>query len=209
MTEQEGVPRGEQEPAGGTTAASDAGEGSVTASDAGIGEAPGDGGEPETVKAEPIVHDVYIAKSILDEIEEHCKNHDNEIIGLLVGKAYQYTGKQYVVITGYLYSEQIESSPIFTQVIDGAIGEMSMKREKEYPDSIIAGWWHSHPDLGVFLSSVDIATMEMYDKAFHVALVVDPIRGERAFFKIDDKKHYHYVSYAVLKQLPVETQHDA
>ncbi len=153
----------------------------------------------EDKKKNDYVHDVYIQKRILDEIESRCKNNTYEIIGMLVGNAYKHKGKEYVSIHGFLFSEQIEKSPIFTQVIDGAVGEMSIKKDKEYPGSIIAGWWHSHPNLGVFLSSVDIKTMEMFNKACHVALVVDPIRGERAFFKIDDEKHYHYVSYAVLR----------
>jgi len=151
------------------------------------------------MKKESYVHDVYINKKILDEIEARCKNNKYEIIGMLVGNAYKYKGKEYVIITGHLFSEQIEKHPIFTQVIDGAVGEMSIKRDTEFPESIITGWWHSHPNLGVFLSSVDIKTMEMFNRGFHVALVVDPVRNERAFFKIDDEKHYHYVSYAVLK----------
>lgn len=154
--------------------------------------------EEKGEKGEEFIHDVYIHKGVLKEIEERCKNNEFEIIGNLVGNAYQYKGKQYVIITGYLYSEMIESSPIFTKVIEGGTGEMAKMKEEKYPDSIIVGWWHSHPDLGVFLSSVDIKTMEMYDRAFHVALVVDPVRRTRAFFKIDDLKHYHYVSYAVV-----------
>ncbi|MBN2150383.1 MAG: Mov34/MPN/PAD-1 family protein [Candidatus Lokiarchaeota archaeon] len=146
------------------------------------------------------VHDVYIQKRILDEIEQRCKNNKYEIIGMLVGNAYKHKGKEYVLINGFLFSALIEGSAIFTQVIDGAVGEMSVMKEKEHPGSIIVGWWHSHPNLGVFLSSVDIKTMEMFNKGFHVALVVDPIRNERAFFKIDDEKHYHYVSYAVLRE---------
>ncbi|MHA1682546.1 MAG: hypothetical protein ACTSUE_16530 [Promethearchaeota archaeon] len=148
---------------------------------------------------EIFVHDVYIYKDVLQAIEDRCENNQYEIIGNLVGNAFQWKGKSYVVIDGYTYSPLIESSPIFTQVIDGGIGEMAKQKEEKYPGSLVAGWWHSHPDLGVFLSSVDIATMEMYNEAYHVALVVDPIRGTRAFFKIDDKKHYHYVSYAVIK----------
>ena len=145
------------------------------------------------------VHDVYIPKKILDEIETRCVNNQYEIIGMLVGNAFRWNSKEYVYIVGYLFSEQIEKNPIFTQVIDGAVGEMSACKEVEFPNTIIAGWWHSHPNLGVFLSSVDIKTMEMFNRGFHVALVVDPVRNERAFFKIDDEKHYHAVSYAVLR----------
>ncbi|MHA1792412.1 MAG: hypothetical protein ACTSVI_07190 [Promethearchaeota archaeon] len=156
-------------------------------------------GDIEQSNDNDFVYDVYIYEDVLEEIEARCRNNVYEIIGNLIGNVYQWRGKEYVIIIGYVFSEQIEKSPIFTKVIDGALGEMAKQKEERYPDSIIVGWWHSHPDLGVFLSSVDISTMEMYDKTYHVALVVDPIRDERAFFKIDDSRHYHPVSYAVLK----------
>lgn len=66
--------------------------------------------------------------------------------------------------------------------------------EERFPDYRIVGWYHSHPDLGVWFSGTDKKSHQTYfDKPWLVGLVVDPIRNMGAFFG-DDKRE--------VKQLP-------
>ncbi|MFL6211942.1 MAG: Mov34/MPN/PAD-1 family protein [Pyrinomonadaceae bacterium] len=44
------------------------------------------------------------------------------------------------------------------------------------------GWYHSHPNFGIFLSPYDIDVCENFRLPMHVALVYDPIRHEGGFF---------------------------
>jgi len=51
------------------------------------------------------------------------------------------------------------------------------------PGSRMIGWYHSHPDHGVFLSAVDRKTQALwFVQQWNVAIVVDPIRGEHQAF---------------------------
>jgi proteasome lid subunit RPN8/RPN11 len=48
---------------------------------------------------------------------------------------------------------------------------------------MVVGWYHSHPNLGVFFSGIDRATQSaFFNHPYALGLVVDPIRKERKCF---------------------------
>jgi proteasome lid subunit RPN8/RPN11 len=107
----------------------------------------------------------------------------------------------YYYIAGAIHSEKYSTSQI-----EGTAGEYQkefqrLKKIRKNKNLRIVGWWHSHPDFGCFLSSVDLITQKhFFHRSFQVALVVDPIRNEFEFFTIDNhtKKGYKAISYAIL-----------
>lgn len=44
------------------------------------------------------------------------------------------------------------------------------------------GWYHSHPNIEIFLSQWDLEVCTLFPRPLHVALVVDPVRKMGAFF---------------------------
>lgn len=47
----------------------------------------------------------------------------------------------------------------------------------------VVGWYHSHPGLGAFFSSVDRSTQAaFFRESWQLGLVVDPVRDEQAWF---------------------------
>jgi hypothetical protein len=49
------------------------------------------------------------------------------------------------------------------------------------------GWYHTHPDYGIFLSGQDLFIhRNFFDQPLQVAYVVDPIRQTRGFFQWRD-----------------------
>jgi proteasome lid subunit RPN8/RPN11 len=44
------------------------------------------------------------------------------------------------------------------------------------------GWYHSHPNFGIFLSTYDIDVCSNFQRQTQVALVYDPVRNEGGFF---------------------------
>jgi proteasome lid subunit RPN8/RPN11 len=59
-----------------------------------------------------------------------------------------------------------------------------LQEQKEvYPKTQIVGWYHSHPNFGVFLSGVDLETQQdCFNQPWHIAVVYDPIRNNIGFF---------------------------
>lgn len=56
--------------------------------------------------------------------------------------------------------------------------------ESQFPDLEILGWHHTHPGFGIFLSRHDeFIHRNFFDSRWHVAMVVDPRRGELGFFQ--------------------------
>ena len=56
----------------------------------------------------------------------------------------------------------------------------------------VVGWYHTHPNIGIFLSSTDITTCMMYyRKPYQIAIVIDPIRDHRGVFGWSNEKSEH------------------
>ena len=65
---------------------------------------------------------------------------------------------------------------------------------------LLVGWAHAHPDYGCFLSGTDVATQRQYfGEEFNVALVIDPVRGQKRVFKLSqDARGYRPAGFAVV-----------
>jgi len=66
-----------------------------------------------------------------------------------------------------------------------------MVKGEEIPKLRIIGWIHTHPDIGIFLSGIDVNTFRMLrnqcqNRRF-MAVVVDPLRGEHGVFLTEQK----------------------
>ena len=55
----------------------------------------------------------------------------------------------------------------------------------------MVGWYHTHPDWGVFLSGMDMFICDnFFNKKLDVAYVIDPCRGDRGMFQwTGDARH--------------------
>ena len=66
---------------------------------------------------------------------------------------------------------------------------------EEIPKLRIIGWIHTHPDIGIFLSGIDVDTFRMLRNQCHnrrfMAVVVDPLRGEHGVF-LTERKSRHF-----------------
>jgi proteasome lid subunit RPN8/RPN11 len=70
----------------------------------------------------------------------------------------------------------------FTFTAD-AWSQLHRDRSENYPNLDIVGWFHTHPDLGVFYSSDDVVVHSAaFTLPWHVGMVIDPIRKETGFF---------------------------
>jgi proteasome lid subunit RPN8/RPN11 len=55
--------------------------------------------------------------------------------------------------------------------------------DERFTGMTIVGWYHTHPGFGVFLSEMDLFIhRSFFDLPFQLAVVVDPVSGERGVF---------------------------
>ncbi|MFW9818686.1 MAG: Mov34/MPN/PAD-1 family protein [Candidatus Thorarchaeota archaeon] len=159
---------------------------------------------------EDFVFPIYIYEDTIEEIKSFCKNSEEEIFGYLIGSILKWKERMYIVIEDSIFLiGAVYSDKTYTSQIEGTAGLYQkkfqrIKKKKNNENLRIIGWWHSHPNLGCFLSSTDLLTQKyFFPKEYQVALVLDPIQNEFEFFTIDKNttKGYKPLSYAVLKNV--------
>ena len=146
--------------------------------------------------------EVYMHWEALQKANKHFKKaakQKQEAIGLLVGMPKKSGEHKYIVIDEYLTSEN-DSTFVSTEFSEEAFPKLAGQLVEKHGDKIIVGWAHSHPTFGCFLSDTDLRTQKnFFPEWFHAALVIDPVRGEKKFFKLDGYG-YREASYAVIKK---------
>lgn len=130
---------------------------------------------------------VITGQDALRQVHDHGRsNLDLELGGALLGQAYQADGQLIVHITAALPARSSDHSPVHFTFTADAWSQLHRDKDEHYPTLAIVGWFHTHPDLGVFYSADDVV---VHSAAFvlpwHVGLVVDPVRQEACFFAWD------------------------
>jgi proteasome lid subunit RPN8/RPN11 len=122
--------------------------------------------------------------------------------GLLIGHVDEQ-GRN-VCVVGF-FPEQVEASSGYCE-FDGswvalsaaAIDHANAAAEgpEGTPDLRVIGWIHTHPEIKIYLSGIDIKTykenLNMTKDGRFVAVVVDPLRGKDGVFLSPDKPNSHH-----------------
>jgi len=130
---------------------------------------------------------VYLAPECREGILEHLRSHRTEMGGLLIGRAY-VAGTALPVSWGPLVSVErfLASATCRSSRVSLAMGTEIWDRARSLlacDGGIVVGWYHSHPNLGVFFSGTDRATQRaFFNQPYSVGLVIDPCRNEEAWF---------------------------
>ena len=137
-----------------------------------------------------VLFEIVCSDELLAQIEEHCFSQTRtEVGGFLVGEIVD--GKS--VVTHVIKAKHTGSQStqlIFThKTWDAAFAEIA----KIKPGAELIGWYHSHPNFGVFLSDQDkFIQTQFFATDGRVTIVVDPIRGKRGWFISRDKEVVPY-----------------
>ena len=128
---------------------------------------------------------VFIHEQALRGIEAHAASDLSvELGGALIGGFYRDGDKQFVEIIDFIIANKVEHSAAQITFTHDTWAEIDAEREARAPKAQIVGWYHTHPDLGVFLSEPDIFIQQNFFKEqWQVAMVLDPVRGDRGFFQ--------------------------
>ena len=117
-------------------------------------------------------------------MDEHCSAASrNEVCGILVG----FTGEdasgrwtRVVSIIQGAHAREDQMSVTFTHDTWDAVHTELAKRQDQ---ARVIGWYHSHPDFGIFYSAPDLFVhSNFFGLEGQVGVVVDPVRQERGVF---------------------------
>lgn len=129
---------------------------------------------------------IYVDMDVALDMERHALSDTTvELGGVMLGRQFEDDeGQPFVVVTDSLRAEHYESTKgsfKFTHETWEAI----TRRRDEFPDDLqMVGWYHTHPDWGVFLSGMDMFICNnFFNRPLDVALVIDPCRDDRGMFQ--------------------------
>ena len=138
---------------------------------------------------------IRIDRVVVDSIHAHVEEDTaSESGGILVGNVEEGM----TLITASIRAEHTvahASSLTFTHDTWDAI---NVELDRDYPDSRIVGWYHSHPGFSVFLSEYDtFIQRNFFSAAWHVAYVVDPLLHEDGFFGWENEELVRFAEWDV------------
>lgn len=133
---------------------------------------------------------IFLDRKTADAIERHAlRDTSVELGGIMLGHECvdDQTGEPYVWVTECLEAKHYENTQASFTYTHDSWEEITRERDRLHPDLDIVGWYHTHPDFGIFLSSHDLFIhRNFFDQPLQVAYVVDPIRQTRGFFRWRD-----------------------
>lgn len=127
---------------------------------------------------------ITVGQLALRQIEAHAaSNLQVELGGVLLGYASQDADQLTVDIVAALPVATEDHGPVHFTFTADSWAQIHQDRMRRYPDLQIVGWFHTHPDLGVFYSADDVVVHSAaFVMPWHVGLVLDPVRAEGCFF---------------------------
>jgi proteasome lid subunit RPN8/RPN11 len=133
---------------------------------------------------------IFLDHQPADAIERHAlRDTSVELGGILLGYECldEQTGEPFVWVTQAIEAKHYENTQASFTYTHDSWAEITRERDEKFPDLDIVGWYHTHPDFGIFLSGHDLFIHHhFFAQPLQVAYVVDPIRQTRGFFRWSD-----------------------
>ena len=126
----------------------------------------------------------------MKELEAHCFSETKvEVGGFLVGHIEGSTARVTAVVRAK-HSVGKSTQLTFTHDTWNALHS-----EMNDLDGTLIGWYHSHPNFGVFLSEHDqFIQQNFFKQEGNITIVIDPVRGRRGWFYSSNGKIVKYQS---------------
>jgi len=127
---------------------------------------------------------VYFSPSAHDQAWNHARrNRSVEICGVLVGCWKRDAGGPFVEIHHIIESNATRNGPAEVTFTHDTWGAINREMDTKYQSLRIVGWYHTHPDFGIFLSEYDVFIhRHFFSGPGQIAWVIDPIRNQEGVF---------------------------
>jgi proteasome lid subunit RPN8/RPN11 len=138
---------------------------------------------------------IFIAETAFDQI---CSNADNtrEVGGILVGDVLRDENGPYVRVDSIIEALHAEESGTELTITHATWNHIHEQMDSTHSGKRILGWYHTHPNFGIFLSERDqFIQQSFFNLAFQIALVYDPVRRVHGVFTWRDSKPWRVRQY--------------
>ncbi|HUG91474.1 MAG TPA: Mov34/MPN/PAD-1 family protein [Planctomycetaceae bacterium] len=127
---------------------------------------------------------VYFAPEAHAAVWRHAgENRSVEICGVLVGRCLEDDDGPFVSITHTIRCDEATSKFAEVTFTHESWAKINAEMDTKYADLRIVGWYHTHPDFGIFLSERDtFIHQNFFSNPGQVAHVVDPVRNVEGVF---------------------------
>lgn len=129
---------------------------------------------------------VFMTRSAFLECNHFAQTDlENEVGGWLLGKwrVDRAAQTEFILIDTVLPAAFTINNSSFLTFTQQSQVELHTHLDTHFPDKELVGWFHTHPRMGVFLSSYDTWLHEHFFPARHqVALVIEPHTAQGGFF---------------------------
>jgi proteasome lid subunit RPN8/RPN11 len=144
------------------------------------------------VSVRPSQFFVLIDQDVWPAIRKHAERYTNidgrgtnvECAGILAGQPFYDEERDitFVVMVRAIETEAESQGPGSVRIVPEGF-----RRAREQVDALglqVVGWYHTHPNYGIFLSEDDkVVVRSSFNARWHIALVYDPIRDEVGYFR--------------------------
>jgi proteasome lid subunit RPN8/RPN11 len=129
---------------------------------------------------------IFVDLDAMREMEAHARTDPTtELGGVLLGGTFEdESGRPFVFVVDCVRARHVETSRGSIKFTHDTWSAITEERQRFDPELAMVGWYHTHPDWGVFLSGMDMFICDnFFNKPLDVALVIDPCRAERGWFQ--------------------------
>jgi proteasome lid subunit RPN8/RPN11 len=146
---------------------------------------------------------LQIAPDVHRGIQAHAKADPSvEICGILVGRWGRDEQGPFAQVTDYIRCDSASSKLAEVTFTHESWAQINHEMDSKYADKRIVGWYHTHPDFGIFLSDRDSFIHEhFFSGPGQVAYVVDPVRDLEGVFSWQQGKPTPMTHYWVGNEL--------
>jgi len=127
---------------------------------------------------------VYFSPEAHEQAWNHARrNRSVEICGVMVGSWKRDAAGPFVEIHHIIESNATRNGPAEVTFTHDTWGAINREMDTKYQALRIVGWYHTHPDFGIFLSEYDVFIhRHFFSGPGQIAWVIDPIRNQEGVF---------------------------
>ncbi|MGO9115733.1 MAG: Mov34/MPN/PAD-1 family protein, partial [Thermoguttaceae bacterium] len=151
---------------------------------------------------------IFFDRAIHQRIAAHAAEKLSlEICGVLVGQWHRDADGPFVLVDESIRCDKAVSNAGDVTFTHEAWNEVHQQMDSKFTDRDIVGWYHSHPNFGIFLSDRDCFIQEhFFNGPGQIAYVVDPVNGVEGVFAWRDGKAKLFPHFWVGNQIHLSSQ---